>query len=130
MRETDRSPPTNVGAQNLAFAEILYVDWLRDPQSVSADWRAYFESLPKSRAALGPSFRPASIFNPAHDGRRGSNGSPAGDGRTAAATTHGPAAQDRIGELVHAHRALGHLAARLDPLGRSRPEVAEWWNLP
>jgi 2-oxoglutarate dehydrogenase E1 component len=61
---------------NLAYAEELYARFLADPDSVDEDWRRYFESSQRDangdgldaaaarRAADGPSFRPASIFNP------------------------------------------------------------------
>jgi 2-oxoglutarate dehydrogenase E1 component len=56
--------------------EELYEQFLRDPQSVSQDWRGYFEGLsngkdPGARQALGPSFKPFSMFNPpGGNGRR------------------------------------------------------------
>ena len=40
MSETERLPNTI----NLAFVEGLYLDYLKDPLSVPAEWRAYFES--------------------------------------------------------------------------------------
>ncbi|MCU0225730.1 MAG: hypothetical protein MUF27_17045 [Acidobacteria bacterium] len=54
---------------NLAFAEVLYEDWQRDPLSVPEDWREYFGGLPAmgEPARPGPSFRPPSLFHPTKD---------------------------------------------------------------
>ncbi len=55
---------------SLAFAEGLYAEFLRDPASVDAEWRAYFEGLGAEDAAfaasgqLGPSFTAGSVFDP------------------------------------------------------------------
>ena len=56
---------------SLGFLESLYADYARDPSSVSADWRRYFSELSNGSRniavpRLGPSFQPASVFNPAH----------------------------------------------------------------
>src|SRR5690606_11164396 len=52
-------------AANLAFVEALYEDYLENPESVSDEWRSYFE---KEMGGLGlglrPQFVPSSIFNP------------------------------------------------------------------
>jgi len=52
---------------SLAFVEALYVDYLRDPESVPPDWRHYFQSLSEGNGfskgqSLTPAFRPWSIF--------------------------------------------------------------------
>lgn len=50
---------------NLAFVEGLYEDYLKDPQSVSPEWRSYFErEVGAHHGSLGPSFSAYSIFNP------------------------------------------------------------------
>ncbi|MEM7585802.1 MAG: 2-oxoglutarate dehydrogenase E1 component [Acidobacteriota bacterium] len=61
---------------NLAFVEGLYADYLEDPSSVDNDWRRYFEGWAAGdgdawaarRSVDGPSFEPASIFDPPSDG--------------------------------------------------------------
>lgn len=57
------------GPITLAFVEGLYEDFLREPSSVSADWQHYFKSIGDGELRFptprfGPSFKPASIFNP------------------------------------------------------------------
>src|SRR5262249_8774843 len=52
---------------SLGFVERLYASYVRDPASVSADWRNYFRKIGDGAAApvrLAPSFRPRSVFNP------------------------------------------------------------------
>ena len=68
MSPAERLPNTI----NLAFVEGLYLDYLNDPLSIPAEWRAYFDKLSNSdggsiNARLGPTFRPPSIFNPFSD---------------------------------------------------------------
>ncbi len=108
---------------SLAFLEDLYADFLRDPGSVPDDWRRFFQTSGDGHggdgARLGPSFRPATIFDPRH-----------GDGRREITELHRPSAevailQDRVDQLVRAYRVRGHMIARLDPLGRPRPEQPE-----
>src|SRR5438067_233708 len=58
---------------SLEFVEALYADYLRDAQSVSPDWRQYFQGLSEGNgssksANLAPAFKPWSIFNPPYGG--------------------------------------------------------------
>jgi len=110
------------GVANLSFVEGLYEDFLRDPASVSSDWRQYFARVaenefrfPKPR--FGPSFRPFSIFNPPEAPRRWVSGRLA-DSEIAAM-------QDRVYLLTRLYRVRGHRIARVDPLGLPRPIPAE-----
>src|SRR5437660_2246875 len=61
--------PSLPGITNLAYVEGLYEDYLRDQQSVPPDWQRYFSQQANGerqspRNRFGPSFRPASLFNP------------------------------------------------------------------
>src|SRR5438034_10793977 len=96
---------------SLAFVEALYVDYLRDPESVSPDWRQYFQSLSEGNGfskgqSLTPAFRPWSIFN---------NPPPGGNGRAVEDAT-GAILQERVDQLIRNYRVRGHMAAQLDPL--------------
>ena len=107
-------------SSNLAFVEQLYADYVRDPASVPEAWRDYFRALPDGGAQqvvarLGPSFRPASIFNPP---------SLAGNGAVQAMPDVATG-QDRIDQLVRAYRVRGHIIARVNPLGHLRPDTPE-----
>jgi 2-oxoglutarate dehydrogenase E1 component len=113
---------------SLEFVEALYADFLRDPQSVPADWRAYFQGLGDGNGSVRsqsrlPSFKPWSIFNPPAPGGNGAI--------TEEATT--AVLQERVDQLIRNYRVRGHMAAQLDPLGISRampPELElEFWDL-
>src|SRR5688572_2891341 len=135
--ETAEGSPSTL---SLLFAEGLYTDYLRDPSSVPADWRAYFESLGADGAfartpKLGPAFRPASVFNPSPTNGVAKNGVSNGHAVPALANGNGHAAlngvsdaairQDRVDALVRAYRVRGHMIAKIDPLGLPRPSQAE-----
>src|SRR5438128_1480311 len=54
---------------SLPFLEALYQDYLRDPESVSPDWRRYFQGLSEGNGfsknqTLFPTFKASSLFNP------------------------------------------------------------------
>ncbi len=113
--DIDRTVP---GTANAAYVEGLYEDYLRNPASVPDDWQQYFGGIavnelrfPKPR--FGPSFRPASIFNPPAPLRGGPAGTQA-DPEVAAM-------QDRVYLLTRLYRVRGHRIARVDPLGLPQP---------
>ena len=103
--------PSNL---NLAFAEGLYAEFVRDPSAVSEDWRCYFEKMengePRQPQRL-PSFQARSLFNPA-------------DGRNVERRELDEVAafglQDRVDQLIRAYRTRGHMIAQIDPLGLAR----------
>src|SRR3954454_18185279 len=110
MNKNESTP----NSSNLAFIEGLYADYLRDPASVSSEWQGYFKQLLNGEATtatmrLGPSFRARSLFNPSTPARNG-----------AIATTEETEAaglQERVNQLIRNYRVLGHMIARIDPLG-------------
>ncbi|NGZ61213.1 MAG: hypothetical protein CV081_12035, partial [Nitrospira sp. LK265] len=58
---------------NLPFVEDLYVEFLRDPASVSPEWRDYFKDVGNDGDRLmalrrGPSRPPKSLFDPERGG--------------------------------------------------------------
>src|SRR6185503_19471517 len=100
-----------VNPANLAFVEDLYEKFLRDASSVSPEWREYFGHIANGELRFpqphfGPSFKPASLFNPAGRlaGTPGSAGVPPARGTsamsalTASGVPHG--IQDRIYMLI------------------------------
>ena len=113
------------GSLNLAFVEGLYDDFLRDPESIAPDWRAYFEKLGRPTNGRngngwhpGPSFRPPSLFNP-RAGRQAE-----GDG-VAMPVAEVANLQDRVDQLVRAYRVRGHMVAQINPLNLPRPHQPE-----
>src|SRR5947209_1695753 len=67
----------SLNSSSLNFVEELYAEYLRDPESVTPDWRAYFQQMAGNGAArqvqIGPSFRPSSMFAPPTPGMLGSD---------------------------------------------------------
>jgi 2-oxoglutarate dehydrogenase E1 component len=87
---------------NLDLIDENYQRWEKDPESVDAAWRAFFEGF-----ELG--------------------NTPQRNGAAAAAAPPRAAApesslQTRVDGLVYAYRTLGHTIARVNPLADSRPE--------
>jgi len=126
------SDSASASTMSIAFVEGLYADFLHDPSSVPADWRAHFERDGSSEAftkspQLGPSFKARSVFNPGpstfvpppqtsvKNGNGKSNGVGAPSGVSDAAVL-----QDRVDALVRAYRVRGHMVAQIDPLGLPR----------
>src|SRR5262247_491536 len=105
---------------SLEFVEALYADFLRDPKSVTEDWRTYFQRLSEGNGftkaeSLTPSFKSSSIFNPPE---AAGNGAVAEEATTAVL-------QERIDQLIRNYRVRGHMAAQLDPLGIPRATPPE-----
>ncbi len=95
---------------NLAFVEGVYEDYLKDPQSVTAEWRSYFEKeMGAHHSQLGPSFLNYSIFNPPSPPQAGST--------NGAAATNGHAKNGSApnGNGAHAYNANG-ISAPIPPL--------------
>ncbi len=104
---------------NLAYMELLYSRYRRDPQSVPAEWQRYFartfDEKKNGHWQLAPSFAPRSIFNPSV--------SPPAAGLKQ--DTRAAGLQERVYELVRNHRVRGHMLAAINPLGAPRPSMPE-----
>jgi 2-oxoglutarate dehydrogenase E1 component len=122
MSEADPS----LNSSSLAFVEDLYLAYLEDPDSVSDEWRRYFDAMPPNGAAgrrsFGPTFRPHSLFNPPRAGA-----APASAGPTVGvdiATADAELTQ-RLDRLVRNFRVRAHRVADLNPLGAPTKEIPE-----
>lgn len=92
---------------SMAYVDGLYEDYLVDPNSVPADWRAAFDALPKVNGAEKDS---------SHREIREHFLQNAGKRPTPIAAT-GDSKQFQVAHLINAYRSHGHHAAKLDPLG-------------
>jgi 2-oxoglutarate dehydrogenase E1 component len=126
------SPEVLPNTLSLVFLEGLYADYLRDPNSVSEDYRNYFASIARDDAfqrspQIGPSFKPASVFNPTPARSNGYGAVSQATNGAAAITSVSDMAvrQDRVDALIRAYRVRGHMIAKIDPLGLPRPNQAE-----
>lgn len=91
---------------NDAYLEGLYEDYLKSPESVSPEWRAYFTGLSGSTSDVShadiqhyflelPKHNMVmQSVNPQHEKK-----------------------QEKVVDLIYAYRSLGHLQAKTDPLG-------------
>src|SRR6266568_4057902 len=108
---------------NLGYVEELYFDYLRDPESVEATWRRYFQDL----AGAGDKPSPYEVVRRPEGPfprRREVDGRTNGQAATSAAPGAGlEALQFKVDRLVQAYREHGHLHARLDPLGLERRDT-------
>jgi 2-oxoglutarate dehydrogenase E1 component len=108
------SESSQLAGGNAPFVEELYENYLRDPATVSAEWRKYFDTFRGREAGDQPHSDAIARIEQAQ--KR--------NGHAAAATTP---ASDALAQkqaaalrLVTAYRSRGHLAANLDPLGMAQ----------
>lgn len=118
----------DLSSQNLPFVEELWADYTRDPASVPVEWRDCFDRLrqegrPVGGGRLGPSFRPATLFNPLNG--NGLRTVPRLPPTVSPETLDIVNLQDRVDQMVRAFRVRGHVVAQTDPLGGPRPYQPE-----
>jgi 2-oxoglutarate dehydrogenase E1 component len=107
---------SSLAISNLGFAEDLYYQYLRDPNSVDPAWRATFQALDGAPPSNGvqelqpPTAFARSIFAPAP-------GATPAAGNPIVSRTSVRLLSERVQRLVEGYRELGHLGADLDPLG-------------
>jgi 2-oxoglutarate dehydrogenase E1 component len=110
--------PVQLGAQNLEFAESQLESYLLDRNSVSPDWRDYFDDLKVvdsglTAESLHVPFQAGSIF------RRSTAV------RVDPSTSDAVILQERLDQLIRSYRVRGHIIAKIDPLHGERPQPAE-----
>jgi len=116
---------------SLDYIDDLFVQYVRDPQSVSDTWRVYFEQfLITNGSQFGDELNEvgAEARNAAAGVAATSNGSTATTTRNSELTDQMlwlAKMQDRIDQLVREYRVRGHLVAQLDPLGLVKSECPE-----
>ncbi|WP_420884460.1 2-oxoglutarate dehydrogenase E1 component [Amnimonas aquatica] len=114
---------SQLSAENAAYVEELYEQYLVAPNSVPEDWRTYFEKLP----------RVAGISQDTpHNGVReqflllAKNSSRARPAPVGSVSTEHERRQVGVLQLIAGYRNRGHQKARLDPLGlMPRPQVPD-----
>ncbi len=98
---------------NAPFLEELYQRFLQDPSSVSAEWRAYFESLDPGQGEVNELDHAAIRHSLVEHAQR--HRTPVGQGVGDVAVT--ASKQVAVLQLINAYRFRGHQQATLDPLG-------------
>ena len=101
---------------NAAFIEELYEQYLRDPASVDAKWKAYFDGFGGS----------ADVPHSDAMARVQVAGMLAAKGLGGGVDEDTAKKQAAVSKLVTAYRSRGHLGASLDPLGMAgKPEAPD-----
>ncbi|KTD22225.1 2-oxoglutarate dehydrogenase E1 [Legionella lansingensis] len=92
---------------SMAYVDGLYEDYLADPNSVSADWRAVFDALPKMDGQ---------VKDIPHRDIRDHFLQRANKKPTSVIAVE-DSKQHQVAHLINDYRSYGHHAAKLDPLG-------------
>ncbi|MGF1483105.1 MAG: 2-oxoglutarate dehydrogenase E1 component [Opitutales bacterium] len=108
----------NLAFANRANADVIdayYNDWLRQPDSLEPDWRAFFEGFTLAQQLPPPRFK---------NGKNGhGNGSTDTLARPASREAGTPDAikQANVIGAIYAYRSIGHTQAHLNPLASEPP---------
>jgi 2-oxoglutarate dehydrogenase E1 component len=109
----DQYAETPLFGSNASAVESLYEQYLADPESVPAAWRAYFESFGDSQNEIAHSRIREDLLESARDGGRPRQLRP-GNRRLAASSAEKQAA---VARLIQVYSLRGHQIADIDPLG-------------
>ncbi|MFU8815781.1 MAG: 2-oxoglutarate dehydrogenase E1 component [Pseudomonadales bacterium] len=107
---------SHLAGSNLAYVEALYEIFLDDPNQVPAEWRDYFEKLPRVDGVVKGDIPHSPVVQ--HFERLGRNRLKARPERvsTRVESAH-ELKQMRVQDLIAAYRHRGHKKANIDPLG-------------
>lgn len=107
-----------LGAGNEGYIEDLYETYLANPQQIDPSWRAFFDDLSKSMQ------RPLKDVSHSAIRERFLNGVKKSAQTYAMEAQEFQSYQDvlkeRVIELINAYRRVGHLHAKIDPLGLNK----------
>ena len=122
--------PTPLYGGNADFLDALYEQYLRDPASVDARWRGYFERLTAGSPPDTPHGPVQSAIVQRARGPRTAAAAAAAAAPTpgSGADSAGAAKQAAVSRLIQIWTNRGHLVAKVDPLGltdRARPRVLD-----
>ncbi len=107
---------SHLSAGNAGYVEDLYDSYLHDANSVSEEWRTYFDGLPAVNGRQSPDISHATIqahFELLGRGRARPTPAPGSGG----VNIEHERKQVQVLQLINSYRSRGHQKARLDPLG-------------
>lgn len=115
--------PTEI---NLAYVEALFASYLRDPSSVSPEWRSWFDSFPSEPDAGLDALRDAAVSShpSSPPSPQETSATPTSDRDTNGSQSTG-SLQHSVDRLVRAFRVRGHVVARVDPLDLAHEKCPE-----
>jgi len=104
----DRDKFLDIGCANPLVYEELYDKWRRDPQSVEASWRSYFNSLDQqpSQSTSPPPILEKEVSVVFQPRKEAAAGPP----------------DVRVYNLIQAYRQFGHLMANVNPIALHPPQ--------
>jgi len=116
---TELFQSSHSSGSNTAYLESLYEQYLADPNSVSAEWKSYFDALPGERDAdnIAHSAVIQKFKNLPKNKANNQSIAPVNE------------KQIRVIQLIQAYRHRGHTNAKLDPLEISEAISSEDLNL-
>jgi len=97
--------------ENLPYLEALWQRYLREPSSLSDEWRHYFAQATENGQQNIEPLRTANVSSTRTITSALRNGK-----ETATKTTFSLTAPTQFEEMIQAYRRFGHLKARIDPL--------------
>lgn len=113
FHQMDEASLGPIDGSNLSYLESQYHQFLEDPETVSAEWREYFQHIADMQAKYGED---VDLFKAPQMG----NSSMASPMELEYAIL-----QERVDRLIRNYRVMGHYAADIDPLGQPRMKVPE-----
>jgi len=106
---------SHLSAGNSAYVEDLYESFLTDPASVSAEWRSYFEKLPKFTGGSAEDIPHKNVQE--HFLYLARNRKRVAPINVSSVSSDHEKRQVNLLQLIAAYRVRGHQKANLDPLG-------------
>ena len=107
---------SHISGGNAVYIEAMYEQYIEDPNSVTSEWRSYFERLPQVNGTAQdiPHSTVVEYFQLlAKQQTRGVRP----EASSASTSTEYERKQVRVVQLISAYRQRGHQRANLDPLG-------------
>ena len=106
---------SHLSAGNSTYVEELYESFLTDPASVSAEWRSYFEKLPKFADSSADDIPHKNVQE--HFLYLARNRKRVAPVSVSSVSSDHEKRQVNLLQLIAAYRVRGHQKAKLDPLG-------------
>ena len=106
---------SHLSAGNSAYVEELFESYLTDPASVSAEWRSYFEKLPKFENSSAEDVPHKNVQE--HFLYLARNKNRVQPISASSLSSEHEKRQVNLLQLIAAYRVRGHQKAKLDPLG-------------
>lgn len=109
-----------------SYVEQMYLEWLRDPNSVHVSWNAYFSRTAEGAAPGAAYAPPPSLAQPMSNCAPLSSVLPAVQ-QVAGVSADARSIQDHLNVvgIIRSYQIRGHLVSRLDPLEIERKPVEE-----